>query len=121
VSVGPKRQKSGSAGGVGGGAVADVRHLLGDGWLLRLSQWCLAADDDTPFAPADDRGELAAPYGPLTAALAGVGNASREDRAGFRKAVGVTTLVDGADLFHAFRTDAGLEQWRARRAVRLRL
>lgn len=105
----------------GGGAVAEVRRLVGDGWLLRLAQWCLAAADDTPFAPADDGGGLAAPYGPLAAALARVGNASREDRAGFRKAVGVTTLMDGADLFHALRTDAGLEQWRARRAVRLRL
>jgi hypothetical protein len=105
----------------GGEPALEIRRQLGDAWLLRLAQWCMAAADDTPFESPDDGATLPAPFGPLATALAGVGRANRDDRSGFRKAVGVTTLMDGADLFHALRSDADLEKWRARRAARLRV
>jgi hypothetical protein len=105
----------------GGEAVAELRRRVGDGWLLRLAQWCMAAADDTPFEPPETGADLPEPYGPLAASLARVGTAGREDRAGFRRAMGVGVLMDGADVFHALRSDDGVEQWRSRRAVRLRV
>ena len=90
-------------------------------WLLRLAQWCMAAADDTSFETSEDGAGLPAPFGPLAVALTGIGKANREDRSGFRKAVGVTTLMDGADVFHALRSDDGLERWRARRVARFRV
>jgi hypothetical protein len=105
----------------GGEAAAAVRRQLGDAWLLRLAQWSMAAADDTPFEPTADGSGLPEPFGALAAALARVAGASREDRAGFRKAVGVTTLMDGADLFNALRSDEQLERWRQRRSTRFRV
>jgi hypothetical protein len=105
----------------GGEAVATIRLQLGDGWLLRLAQWFMAAADDTTFEPTPDGSGLPEPFSPLAAALAQVGVASREDRAGFRKAVGVPLLMDGADLFNALRSDEQLKQWRLRRKARLRV
>ncbi len=87
--------------------------------MLRLSQWCMAAAEDIPFSTAENGDVLPEPYGQMAIALARIGSANREDRAGFRKAVGVSVLMDGADLFHALRSDNGLEKWRARRATRL--
>jgi hypothetical protein len=81
----------------------------------------MAAADDTLFESSNRASGLAEPYGPLADAFARIGRASREDRAGFRKAVGVATLMDGADMFHALRSDDGLRRWRARRAIRLQV
>lgn len=109
------------AAGAAGEAVAEVRRGLGDSWLLRLSQWCMAAADDTPFSSPENGDGLPDPYGQMATALARIGRANREDRAGFRKAVGVSVLMDGADLFHALRSEEGVEKWQARRAARLRV
>ena len=50
-----------------------------------------------------------------------VSRANRDDRAGFRRALGPLTLMEAADLLNAFRSDERLQQWKRRRGMELTL
>jgi hypothetical protein len=100
--------------------VVAARNALGSDVLLLLSQWCMAIAEDrtAPAAPLESS-SWPEPFAYLGNTLLLVSRATRDDRAGFRKALGGLLLMQAADLLNSLRSDGRLEQWKRRRRIDL--
>jgi hypothetical protein len=102
--------------------LAELRASLGQDALLTLAQLCMAvAEDSTPPGIPDNREKWPAPFAVLGNSLLLVSQANRDERSGFRKALGPVTLMEAADLLNSMRSDEGLSQWKRRRRMDLTL
>jgi DNA phosphorothioation-associated putative methyltransferase len=59
------------------------------------------------------------PNAPPARNLLIVSRANREERAGFRKALGSLALMEAADVLNALRSDERLERWKQRKDMKL--
>lgn len=100
--------------------IAAERKAMGAEALLILSQWCMAVSEDNTSALSSLQPTAwPPPFGPLGNGMLMVSRASREDRAGFRKALGSMILMEAADLLNALRSDERLAEWKRRRSYDL--
>jgi len=100
--------------------IADARRAIGADGLLVLSQWCMAVAEDSSIPETRcDHFSWPEPFVALGRNLRFVNATSRDERAGFRKAVGPVTLMEAADLLNALRSDERLQHWNQRRRLHL--
>lgn len=107
-------------GGAGKDKVRALRDAVGVEPLLRVAQLCMAlAEDGTVPQTLPEPAGWPDALTSLVTNLRAVSQANREDRAGFRKALGAVRLMEAADLINALRTDEQLAQWESRRRMKL--
>jgi hypothetical protein len=97
-----------------------LREETGPDALLTLSQWCMALAEDAQLRAEDlNHRALPEPFATLAANLLFVSRANRDERAGFRKALGSLALMEAADVLNALRSDERLERWKQRKDMKL--
>jgi hypothetical protein len=88
-----------------------LREETGPDALLTLSQWCMALAEDAQLRAEDlNHRALPEPLAALADNLLIVSRANRDERAGFRKALGSLALMKAADVLNALRSDERLER-----------
>jgi hypothetical protein len=96
-----------------------LAERMGGESAVQLSQACVAVADNAPIPPIPPVADACEPLAGVCASLARVSSAGREERNGFRRAIGPVALLELADLLNAMRSKELLLQWQQRRHLKL--